>query len=165
MKNVRPQAFNDTRNLPWARAVMVAEAKRRTPSDRGRQYRGRYVYAWFSDASPLPFYIGKGTDRRAWDRHEDADGRAMWCQTMRATAQGFKVKVIRDNLTNEGALLLESCLISFVRAMGGDLGNQVSGIRRQERPPLELAPDFCPPPGPEDCACGRAGDESPPEPA
>jgi len=124
------------------------------PESRSR-FRGRYVYAWFSEDSPLPFYIGKGTGKRAWERHEDSDGRAMWCQTFRATAKGFRAEVIRDNLTDEGALLLESCLIAFTKLLGGLLCNQIDGISRQERPPLDL--DSCAEArqGPAFAACGQ----------
>lgn len=99
---------------------------------------GRYVYAWFNDESDLPFYIGKGVDDRAWKRHKHADGRSQWCQQIRASSSGFRVVVVRDNLTNEGAMLLESALITFVSQCGRVLANQVDPLRRQEVPPLEL---------------------------
>jgi hypothetical protein len=124
--------------------------------------RGRYVYAWFSDTDPLPFYIGKGVDGRAWERHQDADGRAMWCQTVRSTAKGFRAEVIRDNLTNEGALLVEAVLIAFTQLLGALLTNQVGGMSRQEQPPLELEPPFTPPQAAEDRAGGPASEISEP---
>jgi hypothetical protein len=101
--------------------------------------RGRYVYAWFNDESPLPFYIGKGVDDRAWRRHSDNDGRSHWCQQVKASSLGFRVEVIRENLTNEGAMLLESALITFVSGCGRVLANQVDSLKRREVPPLELA--------------------------
>lgn len=79
----------------------------------------------------------------------------MWCQTVRATSAGFRVEVLRDNLTSEGAMLLESCLIAFVKLLGGILANQNDGLSRQERPPLDLAASTAS----EDCAC-RAADEN-----
>jgi hypothetical protein len=100
---------------------------------------GRYVYAWFNDESDLPFYVGKGVDDRAWKRHADEDGRSMWCQQVRVTSSRFRVEVIRDNLTNEGAMLVEASLISFVRLCGGLLANQAEPLSRQERPPVELS--------------------------
>jgi hypothetical protein len=99
---------------------------------------GRYVYAWFNDESDLPFYVGKGVDDRAWRRHVDQDGRSMWCQQVRVTSSCFRVEVIRDNLTNEGAMLVEASLIAFVRFCGGLLANQAEPLSRQERPPVEL---------------------------
>ncbi len=130
--------------VPWANAVARADKSRRKRDLHGRTQaglprpRGRYVYAWFNDSSPLPFYVGKGSASRAWDRHEDDHGRAMWCQTIRASCAGFRVEIVRDNLTDEGAFLLESSLMSFVAMLGGTLSNQASGMLRKERPPLEL---------------------------
>jgi hypothetical protein len=101
--------------------------------------RGRYVYAWYSSDSDLPFYIGKGVGDRGWRRHVSKGSRlAAWCQTLRASSERFRVEVVRDNLTNEGAMLLESALIAFVASLGGILANQVDPLRRQECPPLEI---------------------------
>jgi hypothetical protein len=101
--------------------------------------KGRYVYAWFNDESLLPFYIGKGVDDRAWKRHVHSDdGRSQLCQQIRSSSSGFKVKIIRENMTNEGAMLVESALISFVLSCGGFLSNQVDPLCRKELPPLEL---------------------------
>ena len=100
--------------------------------------RGRYVYAWFNDESELPFYIGKGVDDRAWVRHVHNDGRSQLCQQLRSDSSGFRVEIVRDNLTNEGAMLLESALIAFVSACGAVLANQVDPLSRKECPPLEL---------------------------
>lgn len=101
--------------------------------------KGRYVYAWFNDQSSLPFYIGKGVDDRAWRRHVHNDvGRSQLCQQIRASSSGFEVRIIRENMTNEGAMLVESSLISFVLSCGGFLANQVDPLCRKERPPLEL---------------------------
>jgi hypothetical protein len=117
-----------------------------------RRHKGRYVYAWFNADSPLPFYIGKGSDSRAWDRHADKNGRAMWCQTTRVASEGFRVEVIRDNLTDEGAMLLESALIAFTQLLGGTLCNQSSGLSRNEEPPLEIDGCLQHPQAAQDCA-------------
>jgi hypothetical protein len=110
----------------------VSDVVRRIP-------RGRYVYAWFNDQSLLPFYIGKGVDDRAWKRHVRSDSvTSQFCQQIRASSSGFRVEIIRDNLTNEGAMLIESTLIAFASACGALLANQVDPLCRQERPPLEL---------------------------
>lgn len=101
--------------------------------------RGRYVYAWFNDESNLPFYVGKGTGERAWTRHTQKDGRSMWCQNVRAASSGFRVEIIRENLTDEGAMLVESALVAFIRACRHITANQVDPMRRQEVPPLTLA--------------------------
>ena len=102
--------------------------------------RGRYVYAWLNDDSPLPFYVGKGVGERAWRRHVHEDGRSMWCQQVRASSRNFRVIVVRENLTNEGAMLLESSLIAFIQMSGGVVANQIDPLRRQERPPLVIDP-------------------------
>ncbi len=133
----------------WALSVTNAQKKRQARPQ--RTYRGRYVYAWFNEESKLPFYIGRGTGSRAWDRHQDGDGRAMFCQTTRVSTPGFRVEVIRDNLTEEGAALAEACLISFVSQCGGTLTNQVGGMSRQERPPLELDAGLLGHPESDDC--------------
>jgi hypothetical protein len=102
-----------------------------------RSPRGRYVYAWFNDDSPFPFYVGKGVGDRAWQRHM-TKGQSSLCTKMRASSRGFWCHVVRDNLTNEGAMLLESCLIDLFTALGACTANQVSPLRRQEVPPLWL---------------------------
>lgn len=100
--------------------------------------RGNYVYVWFEANNPLPFYVGKGVENRAWDRHEREDGTAHWCQTLRVSCVGFRVEIVRDNLTPEGAALLEATLIAFVKQCGGTLANQTGPMRRQENLPLTL---------------------------
>ena len=99
--------------------------------------RGRYVYAWFNDESPFPFYVGKGVGDRAWSRHETS-GRSAACTKIKSASRGFWCHIVRDGLTNEGAMLLEATLISFFSALGKCEGNQVSPLRRQEVPPLWL---------------------------
>lgn len=114
---------------------MATRMKRRPQSE--KQPRGRYVYAWFNDESPFPFYVGKGVGDRAWQRHL-VSGASAECQRIRSSSTGFWCHIVRDGLTNEGAMLLESALISFFNALGKCEGNQVSPLRRQEVPPLWL---------------------------
>lgn len=102
-----------------------------------RNPRGRYVYAWFNRDSPFPFYVGKGVGDRAWRRHM-CKGQSAFCTRLRIDSVGFHCQVVRDNMTNEGAMLLESSLIDLFSAMGGCAGNQISPLRRQEVPPLWL---------------------------
>lgn len=99
---------------------------------------GRYVYCWFNSDSPFPFYVGKGVADRAWKRHL-VSGRSAACQSMRAMSSGFFVHVVKDNLTNEGAMLLEASLIDLFARLGACQANQVSPLRRQEVPPLWLS--------------------------
>jgi hypothetical protein len=106
-----------------------------------RDTKGRYVYAWFEGDAQLPFYIGKGVGDRAWKRHWQAfcgSKRSSFSQLVRVTAENFRVVIVRDNLTDEGAMLVEAALIAFVQKAGGLLANQADGMRRQEKPPLTL---------------------------
>ena len=102
-----------------------------------RNPRGRYVYAWFNNSSPFQFYVGKGVGNRGWRRHM-CKGLSAYCTRLRCESVGFHCQVVRDNMTNEGSMLLESSLIDFFSALGGCAGNQVSPLRRQEVPPLWL---------------------------
>lgn len=100
--------------------------------------KGSYVYAWFKDNESLPFYIGKGNQSRAWDCHKGVGGLNAWCETVRSTAKNFQIKIIRENLTDEGAILIEATLINFFSSCGVRLANSLSGTTRQETPPLIL---------------------------
>lgn len=70
-----------------------------------------YVYAWYGDHW-LPYYIGKGSGKRAW-RNEGAKGRLL-------------VKIIAKGLTNEAALNLEKETIELFRSQGANLVNQMN---------------------------------------
>jgi hypothetical protein len=99
--------------------------------------KGRYVYAWFNDESPFPFYVGKGVGDRAWKRHM-LRGQTAICNKIRSTSKRFWIHIVRDGLTNEGAMLLEAALVDMFSALGGCVANQVCPMRRQEVPPLWL---------------------------
>lgn len=100
--------------------------------------RGKYVYGWFLEGETLPFYVGLGSGRRAWEIHTLDGGRLATCQSLRTSST--RIVVFRDNLTDEGALLLESVLIDVFRRLGAVLTNQSSGMGRKEKPPLTLEP-------------------------
>lgn len=117
-----------------------------SPTKKVREPVGRYVYAWYSELSPLPFYVGKGVGSRMVDRHTRDDGTPAYCQRQRQERPGFRYEVVRQNLTEEGAALVEATLIKFVKSLGGCECNVVSGSSRRETQPLTLyqnASDVC----------------------
>lgn len=87
--------------------------------------RGYYVYGWFFKGHMCPNYIGKGRGDRAWRSDKGAS----------------EVRIFRDNLTEEGALLVESVLIELYLEDRVPLRNIARGIVRQEVSPLSL-PNF-----------------------
>lgn len=82
---------------------------------------GSYVYGWYYSGAILPFYIGKGKELRGWRKSNAAT-----------------IRIYRDNLTDEGAKLVEAVLIDLFKSMGATLTNKVSGMNRQEVLPIEI---------------------------
>lgn len=80
---------------------------------------GYYVYGWYHLGENLPFYIGKGKNDRAW-----------------RSSKANQVIIYRQGLTEEGAFLVESVLISVFSELGAMLENKSEGRKRQEKPPL-----------------------------
>lgn len=62
-----------------------------------------YVYAWMREDG-TPFYVGKGTGRRAWTQN---------CHIQRVPPPG-RVKILKDGLTDEDAREWEVDLISLL---------------------------------------------------
>jgi len=92
--------------------------------------KGYYVYGWFEKGSILPFYIGKGTDFRAWRYHKTkSKGRVLpaWCEFIRTNLgrTSIVVKIFREELTNSEAKLLEDVLIDIFNQIGSNLTNKV----------------------------------------
>lgn len=71
-----------------------------------------YVYAWYD--GELCFYIGKGIGRRAFQRHQLADGTDAFCERMRQRSPKFQIRFVQFGLNSREALLLESCLIRVI---------------------------------------------------
>lgn len=121
----------------------AGEAWRKSAIRRRQTPRGCYVYGWYESSASLPFYIGQGSGNRAWEKHT-LDIYNGWekchaaCEKLRTSET--VVRVYRDNLTQEGALLVESVLKSVFESMGAVLLNTAETMKRQEVPPLEIAP-------------------------
>jgi hypothetical protein len=83
-----------------------------------------YVYGHFIVGSDVPFYIGKGTGRRAW---KTKDRNYLWESI--TTNNEYEVRILHDNLTEEQSLELETCLIEKYgrKETGGTLVNMTAG--------------------------------------
>lgn len=88
---------------------------------------GWYTYGWYYNGSDLPYYIGYGCNNRAHDKHVGV------CKT-----KDTVVKIFRNGLTREGAMLIESVLIDLFRSLGASLRNSGEPLRRKEVLPLTL---------------------------
>ncbi len=80
-----------------------------------------YVYAWLREDRQSPFYLGKGTGRRAWRSQSPG---------------GDRVQLIKVNLTQQEALDLEKTLIKFYGRQidGGILENVTNGPGGVDKP-------------------------------
>lgn len=126
-------------NNQGSQKTQTPRQKRQPPGT--HHAKGRYVYLWFKDDEIFPFYVGKGVGNRAVVTHTcHWNGVTLWapCERMRQSARKFNVVIVRDNLTNEGASLLESSFIQYFTKMGVILTNQATPQLRQEIPPLAL---------------------------
>jgi hypothetical protein len=128
---------------------MVAGIFRKGIFMRNNNPKGNYVYAWFKDDEPIPFYIGRGVDDRQWREHFEQRNYqrcgkriSAECEKIRKQASKFTPKVVCDNLTDQGAKLLETVLINFLsETCGFRLANRtIPSIahRNQETLPLEI---------------------------
>jgi hypothetical protein len=100
-----------------------------------------YVYAWYKDNEVLPFYIGRGMGNRAWETHKTNGGRS-FCEKIRKSVKDFKVSIIRDRLTKNGAILCEQVLTKLIQDSGAFLlTNQTfdnGSAKQQPMEPLEI---------------------------
>ena len=83
-----------------------------------------YVYGWYHPKEKLPFYIGKGRGRRAWDKHTINNFTLAKCQLARTT--DTVIKIYMDDLTNANALLIEELLIRVYTENGAILINNMA---------------------------------------
>lgn len=77
---------------------------------------GYYVYGWFELEEPNPFYIGKGTEGRIFDRHSDK------AESKRRVDIRYVVFV--ESLMESESFLVERVLIDVYRLQGAILENQ-----------------------------------------
>lgn len=86
---------------------------------------GLYVYMWFDEGASLPYYVGHGGGSRVTDPHTGVRPPARY-------------EIIRNNLTGEGALLLEATIIDLLMMLEAPLVNVKNPLARTERPPLTI---------------------------
>lgn len=93
-----------------------------------------YVYALVSPINHMIFYIGKGKGDRVFQHAEDAlheDSQSLKLDTIRMIiAKGEKVEyyILRHNLTEEDAYLLESTLIDMLTYPKFNNKNQLTNV-------------------------------------
>lgn len=125
---------------PSGKAKSLKRSKKPKSERRKKRPLGRYVYAWFRQGEPLPFYVGRGVGNRASRTHHDDNGRLLPCESERRLLGGrFEIRILRDRLTAEGSRLVEAVFIDYFESIGCRLTNIHRGSRRQERPPLTLS--------------------------
>lgn len=81
-----------------------------------------YVYLHLRASDGTVFYVGKGSNKRAWS----AAGRRKWWKSIVAK-HGFKVEIAQGGLDEKAAMLLEKRLISEYRLKGARLCNMTDG--------------------------------------
>lgn len=92
--------------------------------------RAHYVYLHRRASDGSPFYVGKGKDRRAWQKH----GRNSYWHNV-AKKHGFHVEVIKQAMPEPCALSFERALIASIRAPLANLtdgGGGATGWRHSE---------------------------------
>lgn len=83
---------------------------------------GTYVYVHLRSSNLVPFYVGKGTGRRAWSRYRNTRS-SHWLRT--ASKHGVIVKIIRQGMSEICAFTLEKILIRHLEVYG--LTNKTTG--------------------------------------
>ena len=77
---------------------------------------GHYVYEWYDNE--ILFYIGMGTNRRAWNQHLD------YIENIRIASDYFHVKIVRHGLTKPTAHAFERNWTQFRERCGAQLVNK-----------------------------------------
>lgn len=92
-----------------------------------------YVYIHLKEDTNEPFYVGKGSGKRALSRNSRSD---FWRSIV--AKHGYLVKIVMDDLLEEQAMSLERETIKNLREMGVKLcnftdgGDGVSGLMHSE---------------------------------
>lgn len=93
-----------------------------------------YVYLHRKKTTGEVFYVGKGKNKRAWDRHGRSD---LWKKT--ATKCGWDVEILQDNLQEWYAFELETGLIALYGRLDLGDGSLVNLSDGGEGPPAGKA--------------------------
>lgn len=83
---------------------------------------GHYVYIHLRSTDSVPFYVGRGQGRRAWDY--TARNR-FW--TFTALKHGVSVKILKDNMSESCSNSLEIMTINYMRKRGIKICNISDG--------------------------------------
>lgn len=102
---------------------------------------GTCVYLWLDKTTKEVIYVGKGLRNRAWQPHTHNAA----CEHARERlGTRFTVEIVADNLTNEGAMLLEGNLIRTLKTLGHPLTNKNRGMQRAAVSPLTISEELVP---------------------
>jgi len=95
---------------------------------------GKIAFAATLGIESLPFYIGKGEGNRAYDLNRN-DSHRKKRQFIEQAGKQVQIHIIKDNLTEIQALMLESKLIDIfgLKSYGGWLVNLDEGVNNQLR--------------------------------
>lgn len=87
-----------------------------------------YVYSLVDDINRLPFYIGKGKNKRAWTHlkgHSNYNtDKLNYIKNLRLLGREPQVIIVKNDLSNEQALIWEKDLINWCKSLGIKLTNK-----------------------------------------
>ena len=100
---------------------------------------GKIAFASTLGIEYLPFYVGKGEGDRAYDINRN-EGHRKRRQFIEKSEKAIQIKILKDNLTEREALMLESKLIDIfgLVSFGGWLLNLDEGINNALRKEIYL---------------------------
>lgn len=86
---------------------------------------GCYVYIHRRASNGTPFYVGKGTQRRAWCKTKSEWRSDFWIRT--AKKHGVIVDIVKSGMSDRDALGMEVSLIRSLKSQGEKLVNMTDG--------------------------------------